>query len=259
MQNYVHKGETLTILAPRAVNSGDGVLLGSIFGIARFTAAISTSVEVLRIGVHDLAKDTSTFSSGDKVYWDDTNHVATSASTGNREIGAAELSNPDGTSALGGGSGDATVRVALNPVSIGTSAASQTGAQSVTINLTAAQIKALHGTPIQVLPAPGAGKVIVPGESLFVFTYGTVQMTAGSTVGLVAHGGTTPFISGGSVPTAAITGAVNSNTALGPASATTGVALTVNTGVDIAASGSEFATGDGTATYTLYYRVVPGA
>jgi len=115
MQNYVHKGNTLTVTAPYAVNSGAGVLVGHIFGIACFTVASGAIVEAQVEGVFDLAKDTSTFNAGDYVYWDNTNKVATSTATSNTKIGVAELTNPDGTAALGGGSGDATVRVRLNP------------------------------------------------------------------------------------------------------------------------------------------------
>jgi predicted RecA/RadA family phage recombinase len=114
MQNYVHRGETLTVAAPYAVKSGGGVKVGNLFGIAAFDAAQNASLEIVAEGVFDLAKDTSTFASGDAVYWDDTNKVATSTSAGNLVIGTAELAQPSGTAAPGGASGDATVRVRLN-------------------------------------------------------------------------------------------------------------------------------------------------
>ena len=66
------------------------------------------------MGVFDLAKDTSTFASGDAVYWDDTNKVATSTSAGNLVIGTAELAQASGTAAPGGAQADPTVRVRLN-------------------------------------------------------------------------------------------------------------------------------------------------
>jgi predicted RecA/RadA family phage recombinase len=105
MQNFVKSGNTLTLTAPYAVSSGGGVKLGSIFGIAAYTALISTAVEVEVIGVFDLAKDASVFAAGDIVYWDDTNKVATSTVGSNLVIGLAEAA------ALTGG---ATVRVKLN-------------------------------------------------------------------------------------------------------------------------------------------------
>jgi predicted RecA/RadA family phage recombinase len=113
MQNYVHKGETLTVAAPYAVKSGGGVKVGNLFGVAVYDAAQSASLEIVSIGVFDLAKDNSTFASGDAVYWDDTNKVATSTS-GNLVIGTAELAQASGTAAPGGAQADPTVRVRLN-------------------------------------------------------------------------------------------------------------------------------------------------
>ena len=118
MKNYVQPGRTLTVAAPYAVTSGGGVEIagtGFLFGVAVNTQASGDNMEILVEGVFDLAKDTSTFANGDYVYWDNTNKVATSTSTSNKKIGVASMLMPDGTSALGGASGDATVRVRLNP------------------------------------------------------------------------------------------------------------------------------------------------
>src|SRR5665213_4298096 len=70
MQNYVHRGETLTVTAPYTVVTGQGVLAGNLFGVAVFSAASGASLEIVTWGVYDLAKDGSTFNPGDKVYWD---------------------------------------------------------------------------------------------------------------------------------------------------------------------------------------------
>jgi predicted RecA/RadA family phage recombinase len=113
MINYVHRGETLTLTAPYAVSSGGGVKVGSIFGIAVNTQVQGDSMEAVVTGVFDVAKDGSTFSSGDPVYWDDTNKVATSTVGANLLIGVTDLIQASGTNALGGSSGDATVRVRL--------------------------------------------------------------------------------------------------------------------------------------------------
>ena len=42
MKNYVQPGNTITLTAPYAVTSGDGLLVGSIFGIASGAAALGT-------------------------------------------------------------------------------------------------------------------------------------------------------------------------------------------------------------------------
>ena len=41
MKNYVQPGNTITLTAPYAVVSGEGLLVGSIFGVASGTAAPS--------------------------------------------------------------------------------------------------------------------------------------------------------------------------------------------------------------------------
>lgn len=43
---------------------------------------------------------------------------------------------------------------------------------TITGQLTSAQIKALHASPIEVIPAPGAGKIIVPTSFLMSLVYG---------------------------------------------------------------------------------------
>lgn len=105
MKNFVAKGEMITITAARALSSGDGYLVGFLFGIAADDIANGAVGEMSTKGVFDLAKDTSTFSVGDKVYWDDTAHKATSTATSNKLIGVAVLAQL---------TGDATVRVKLN-------------------------------------------------------------------------------------------------------------------------------------------------
>jgi predicted RecA/RadA family phage recombinase len=119
MNNYVHKGKTLTVTAPYNVSSGGGCLVGgTIFGVASFTVLSGASLEIEVEGVYDLAKDSSTFVEGAPVYWDNTALACTSslgnASGPNTLIGVAELVQASGTNALGGSSGDATVRVRLN-------------------------------------------------------------------------------------------------------------------------------------------------
>ncbi len=45
MKNFVQPGNTITLTAPYAVASGDGLLVGSIFGIAAGAAALGEPVE----------------------------------------------------------------------------------------------------------------------------------------------------------------------------------------------------------------------
>jgi predicted RecA/RadA family phage recombinase len=118
MKNYVQPGRTMTVIAPNALVSGQGVEIagtGYLFGVAVNNQNSGDNMELVVEGVFDLSKDTSTFNNGDYVYWNNTTFLCTSTATGNKKIGVASMLMADGTSAPGGASGDATVRVRLNP------------------------------------------------------------------------------------------------------------------------------------------------
>lgn len=108
MKNYVQPGNTITLTAPYAVTSGEGLLVGSIFGIASADTALNDPVEATLTGVFDLTKvGSQAWTVGAKVYWDDTNKRTTSVATSNTLIGVA-------TEAVAGGAGDTIGRVRLN-------------------------------------------------------------------------------------------------------------------------------------------------
>ncbi len=87
MKNYVQPGNTITLAAPYDVTSGDGLLVGAIFGVAGGDALTGAEVEASLVGVFDLTKTASqAWSAGDK---DDTNKVATKTATANTLIGVA--------------------------------------------------------------------------------------------------------------------------------------------------------------------------
>ena len=108
MKNFVQPGNTITLTAPYAVASGDGLLVGSIFGVAAGTAALNESVETTLTGVFDLTKiGSQAWTAGARIYRDDTNKRATNVATSNTLIGVA-------TEAVAGGAGDTVGRVRLN-------------------------------------------------------------------------------------------------------------------------------------------------
>ena len=108
MKNYVQPGNTITLTAPYAVASGDGLLVGSIFGISSGDAASGEPIEAALVGVFDLKKVASqAWAAGDKVYWDNTAKEATKTTTSNTLIGVA-------VAAVAGGAGDTIGRVRLN-------------------------------------------------------------------------------------------------------------------------------------------------
>ena len=108
MKNYVQPGNTITLTAPYAVASGDGLLVGSVFGVASGTAALGETVEAALVGVYELKKlGSQAWAAGDKIYWDNTAKNTTKTLTSNTLIGVA-------TEAVAGGAGDTVGRVRLN-------------------------------------------------------------------------------------------------------------------------------------------------
>lgn len=107
MRNYVQPGDTLTLTAPRALSSGAGLLVGSIFGIATADAASGANVETLTRGVVDLPKAADSVTQGAKLYWDNAAFVVTTTAAGKTQIGVATQA---------AASGDATARVKLGYV-----------------------------------------------------------------------------------------------------------------------------------------------
>lgn len=108
MKNFVQEGRTVTLPAPYDRNSGEGALIGALFGVANGDVASGDDGEWDLVGVFDLTKTASqAWAVGAKVYWDDTNKVCTTTASGNTLIGAAVL-------AVGSGAGETTGRVRLN-------------------------------------------------------------------------------------------------------------------------------------------------
>lgn len=136
MINYIQAGKILTLTAPYTVASGAGALVGTIFGVATGAVTISTSGEFMTEGVFDLAKDTSVFAQGDKVYWDNTNKVVTSTAAGNTRIGRAVLA------AL---TGAATGRVLLDETGVVTTGSGVVAFQSTEQTGTGSAQSIAHG------------------------------------------------------------------------------------------------------------------
>ena len=89
-RGYVQEGKTLTLVAPRTVASGAGILVGAIFAVALADAAAGQPVEARRVEVFDLAKTTGeAWTQGQKVYWDNTNFRVTATAGSNTLIGVA--------------------------------------------------------------------------------------------------------------------------------------------------------------------------
>lgn len=107
MNNFIKTGKRVTVPAPSGgVTSGDFVIVGSIYGVAAYTALVGDPVEIERVGIFTLPKATgAAWSLGDQLYWDSSAKKFTKTVGTNQRIGVA---------AADAASGDATGSVLLH-------------------------------------------------------------------------------------------------------------------------------------------------
>jgi predicted RecA/RadA family phage recombinase len=109
-KNYVQSGSVLEAVAPADVSSGDGVLIGGLFGVAAGPAVSGEEMVLNLAGVWILQKKAAdNVGQFAKVYWDDTNKEVTTTATDNTLIGVATLAAAATTT---------QVHVRLNGVSV---------------------------------------------------------------------------------------------------------------------------------------------
>lgn len=100
MNNYIQPGDVVDLTAPYDRSSGEGALVGSLFGVAAADVASGATGAFKTMGVFDLAKNSAeAWTVGEKIYWDDTNKVCTTTATSNTLIGVAlaAAANPSST------------------------------------------------------------------------------------------------------------------------------------------------------------------
>lgn len=90
MKNYEQPGAVITVTAPANVVSGQGVLVGDLFGAAQTAALSGAAVEIVTEGVITLPKASGVaINEGVRVFWDGAAGNVTTTATGNRCIGWA--------------------------------------------------------------------------------------------------------------------------------------------------------------------------
>lgn len=91
MKNYIQPGKTLAVTAPRALNSGDVVVVGVLAGVAGHDAALGERVTIDLEGVFDLRKaPAQAWTVGAAIYVTPATGICTTAATaGNLLLGAA--------------------------------------------------------------------------------------------------------------------------------------------------------------------------
>lgn len=101
MKNYIQMGSYLTVPAPADVSSGDGVVVGSIFGIASIDALTGENVSIATEGVYSMPKvGADDFSVGETVYFDDAAGLMTETPTDNVAVGVAVEAAPTGSATV---------------------------------------------------------------------------------------------------------------------------------------------------------------
>lgn len=108
MKTFIQEGNIITVTAVANIASGDGVLVGSIFGVAAADAVTGEGVEIATVGVYELPKlSTAVISQGDRVAWDDAAKEIALPGVGLYPVGVAIEA---------AGNGTATVKVRLDGI-----------------------------------------------------------------------------------------------------------------------------------------------
>jgi len=108
MKTFIQDGNIITVTAAANIASGDGVLVGNIFGISVMVAVAGDEVEIATVGVYELPKlSTAVIAQGDRVAWNSSTGKVVVPATGMFTLGVATLA---------AGNGTATIKVRLDGI-----------------------------------------------------------------------------------------------------------------------------------------------
>jgi len=89
-KNFKEEGEVLVLTAPYVRTSGQGALIGALFGVALVDVASGSDASFAIEGVFELNKTSAqAWTQGAKIYWDNTAKECTTTATSNTLIGNA--------------------------------------------------------------------------------------------------------------------------------------------------------------------------
>ncbi len=97
---YVQDEDIIPLAAPYDRLSGQGALVGALFGIAMIDVLSGVTANFMTNGVHTITKATGqTWTQGALIYWDNTAKNCTNVSTSNTRIGVAMQAQASGDTA----------------------------------------------------------------------------------------------------------------------------------------------------------------
>jgi len=249
------------------------VLVGGAANAVSSLASSGTAGQVLQSGgaAANPAYSTATYpatagTSGKILVSDGTNIISSIPTFPNASATSGKIIKSDGTNWLASTETYAAPSTSGNVMtSDGTNwtsaAASGAGILSVSGTLTNAQVKALHGTPVQILAAPGAGKVIQVITASFTLDYGgTNAFTAGASQTIQVYYGTLVQITIGLVNTALVSTSSRYNQSDPLLNSVQPYSSVVNTAVNLYNSVVTEITGNAannnTVSYNIIYRTI---
>lgn len=136
-------------------------------------------------------------------------------------------------------------------------------AGQISIHLTTAQILGMRNTPVTVLPAPGAGKVIIVTSWIYENVFNTTAFQAGGPVGLYYGANTVAASATLSAANTAlqaarsiISAAGKDTTAIINGGSNPTLAAITNQPLLVGNATAAFTTGDGSANITVFYYIL---
>ncbi|MDP3961368.1 MAG: DUF2190 family protein [Pseudorhodobacter sp.] len=102
MKNHIQKGDVITVAAPAGgIASGEGTIIGNIFGVAAYATMAGDPVELSTVGVYQLPKATAAvLTVGARVAWDNTAKNINVPGTGRFPVGIATEAAGNGVTSV---------------------------------------------------------------------------------------------------------------------------------------------------------------
>ena len=102
MKNHIQKGDIITVPAPAGgIASGEGAIIGNIFGVAAYSAAEGDPLELATTGVYKLPKATAAvLTVGARVAWDNTAKNINVPGAGRFPVGVATEAAGNGVTSV---------------------------------------------------------------------------------------------------------------------------------------------------------------